>query len=163
MSREQVAVGGSYIAVSGVAGNQILAVRTLEGRDMNRRVLRPSVVPLSNARSLSSWLKLLLVLCAFIQVTALAGVCSGRQGNTGNAAVAPAPGNSSTSPTSVGDCSKTGSKLTDQQVCGDLLGRIRTVQVPEPSSLFLVGCGLLLMAALLRRRFRLKSPESADR
>jgi hypothetical protein len=73
-------------------------------------------------------------------------------------------GNSSKDRDLLVDCSKGGSHLPDQALCSDVQIRAAAVQVPEPSSLFLVGCGLLLMAALLHRRFiRTKSPDSASR
>lgn len=118
-------------------------------------------------RLLSSWLRLLLVICVIVQATVLAAVgaeAKASNRNVGPAAVASAPGNPSKSRDSAGDCSKGGSRLGDQTGCGDKPGRTVAVQVPESSSLFLVGCGLLLMAAFLRHRFiRIKSPESARR
>jgi hypothetical protein len=131
---------------------------------MHRRVFRPHVALPSNGRLPSSWFRLLLVICILIPATAGGAEEKASSRDVGQSAVAPPPENSSKSPDSVVDCSKAVSRLSDHPVCADMPARTPTVQVPEPSSLFLVGCGLLFMAALLRHRFvRIRLPEGARR
>jgi hypothetical protein len=109
----------------------------------------------------------LLLICILVQATTLVAEGPAGKGSDrkiGESTVASAAGRSWKDRDLVVDCSKDGSRLSDQTLCGDVPTRAAAVQVPEPSSLFLVGCGLLLMAAFLRRRLiRIKSPDSASR
>jgi hypothetical protein len=131
---------------------------------MKRYFFRPHVIPPVHG-GLSSSLRLLLVICLLIAAAGATVEGAGRGAldqNAGSASLASTQENSSKSLNSVGNCSKVGAGLSDPNVCGDMPARTATMQVSEPSSLFLVGCGLLLMAALLRHRVgRIKSPESA--
>jgi hypothetical protein len=112
-------------------------------------------------------LVLLLLICLLVQAATLFAEGPDVRGSSRKSrevAVASPVGNSSKDRDLLVDCSKGGSHLPDQALCSDVQIRAAAVQVPEPSSLFLVGCGLLLMAALLHRRFiRTKSPDSASR
>jgi hypothetical protein len=129
-----------------------------------------STLPFLGSATISSLRSVRLVLfliCLLVQAATLFADgpdVKGSSEKSREVTVGSPAGNSSKDRDLLVDCSKGGSHLPDQALCSDVQIRAAAVQVPEPSSLFLVGCGLLLMAALLHRRFiRTKSPDSASR
>lgn len=127
-----------------------------------------STLPFLDAATISSLRSVrlvLLLICLLVQTATLFAEGQEVKGSgekSREVAVASPAGNSSKARDLLVNCSKGGSRLPDQALCGD--AQARAAAVPEPSSLFLVGCGLLLMAAVLHRRFiRTKSPDSASR